>query len=89
VAAQVDVVWPISTTTSFSLDIDKYNYNRLRAYLTSPTVQDIAIKINDCFGSPIQNYIVKDARLISEQMDATTEGRLTVNLEYKSYYNKR
>lgn len=89
VAAQVDVIWPITSTTSFSLDIDKYNYNRLRSYLRAPTVQDISIKINDCFGYPIQNYIVKDARLISEQMAANAEGRLTVNLEYKSYYNKR
>jgi len=89
VPAQVDVVWPISCTTSFSLDIDKYNYTRLRSYLTSPTIENIAIKINDSFGSTIQDYTVKDARLISEQMDATAEGRLTVNLEYKSYYNKR
>jgi hypothetical protein len=89
VPAQVDVVWPISSTTSFSLDIDKYNYSRLRTYLRSPNVQDIAIKVNDCFGSTIQNYIVKDARLLNEEMAANADGRLTVNLEYKSYYNKR
>lgn len=89
VAAQVDVVWPFTTTTSFTLDIDKYNYQRLRAYLRAPTVQDIAVKINDCFGQPIQNYPVKNARLISEQMSANAQGRLTVNLQYKSYYNKR
>ena len=89
VAAQVDVIWPLTTTTSFSLDIDKYNYQRLRAYLKSPTVQDIAVKINDCFGDTIQNYEVKNARLIGEQMSANSEGRLTVNLQYKSYYNKR
>jgi hypothetical protein len=89
VAAQVDVIWPFTTTTSFSLDIDKYNYQRLRAYLRAPTVQDIAVKINDCFGDTIQNYEVKNARLISEQMSANSQGRLTVNLQYKSYYNKR
>jgi hypothetical protein len=89
VAAQVDVIWPFTTTTSFSLDIDKYNYQRLRAYLRAPTVQDIAVKINDCFGDTIQNYEVKNARLIGEQMSANSQGRLTVNLQYKSYYNKR
>lgn len=88
-AAQVDVVWPISTTTSFSLDIDKYNYERLRGYLISPVVQDIAIRVKDCFGYTIQDYMVNNARLIGEQMSASTEGRLTVNLQYKSYYNKR
>ena len=89
VAAQVDVVWPVTTTTSFSLDIDKYNYQRMRQYLRFPTVQDIAIKVNDCLGSKIQDYIVKDARLVGEQMAASADGRLTVNLQYKSYYNKR
>ncbi len=89
VAAQVDIVWPFTTTTSFTLDIDKYNYQRLRSYLRAPTVQDINIKINDCFGGTIQDYPVKNARLIGEQMAANAQGRLTVNLQYKSYYNKR
>ena len=89
VPAQVDVAWPITTETSFSLDIDKYEYQSLRKYLKSPTVHDIAIKINDCFGVPIQHYVVKSARLIGESMAASTDGRMTVNLSYKSYYNKR
>lgn len=89
VPAQVDVAWPVTTNTSFSLDIDKYEYQSLRKYLKSPTVHDIAIKINDCFGVPIQHYIVKSARLIGEDMSASTDGKMTVNLTYKSYYNKR
>jgi len=88
-AAQIDVLWPISTTSSFTLEVDKYNYQRMRQYLIAPTVQDIAVKINDCFGDTIQNYVVNNARLIGEQMSASSEGRLTVNLQYKSYYNKR
>jgi len=89
VPAQVDVVWPMTSTTNFSLDIDEYNYQSMRKYLRNPTVQDIAVKINDCFGKTIQNYIVKKARLISETMSASVDGRMTVNLTYKSYYNKR
>ena len=89
VPAQVDVAWPVTTNTSFSLDIDKYEYQSLRKYLKSPTVHDIAIKINDCFGVPIQHYVVKSARLIGEDMAASTDGKMTVNLTYKSYYNKR
>ena len=88
-AVQVDVGWPISTDTNFTLDIDKYSYQRLRKYLRSPTVQDIAIKIDDCFGNKIQNYEVKNARLVGESMSASSQGRLTVNLQYKAYYNKR
>ena len=89
VPAQVDVVWPMSSTTNFSLDIDEYRYQSMRKYLRNPHVEDIAIKINDCFGEPIQNYIVKSARLVGESMSASTQGRMTVNLTYKSYYNKR
>lgn len=88
-AAQVDVVWPVETSTEFTLEIDKYRYQSLRKYMRTPTVQDIAIKINDCFGKPIQHYTVKEARLMGESVSASTDGRLTVNLSYKSYYNKR
>lgn len=88
-AAQVDVIWPIETNTNFTLEIDKYQYQSMRKYIRTPTVQDISVKINDCFGDPIQHYTVKEARLISETMSASTDGRMTVNLSYKSYYNKR
>jgi hypothetical protein len=88
-AAQVDVLWPIETNTSFTLEIDQYQYQSMRKYIRTPTVQDISVKINDCFGNPIQHYTVKEARLIGEAMSASTDGRMTVNLSYKSYYNKR
>ena len=61
----------------------------MRKYLKSPNVQDIAIKINDCFGETIQNYEVKNARLLGESISQSADGLLTVNLQYKSYHNKR
>lgn len=88
-AAQVDVNWPITTDTSFTLEVDEYKYNTLRKYMFTPTVEDVAIKINDCFGDPIQHYTIKQARLIGESVSSSVDGRLTVNLQYKSYYNKR
>lgn len=87
--AQVDVRWPVTTTTNFTMEIDKYEYGRLRSYLMQPTVEDIAVKINDCFGEKIEHYNIKQARLINEAVSAGVEGRLTVNLSYNSYYNKR
>lgn len=88
-AAQVDVNWPITTDTSFTLEVDEYKYQSLRKYMFTPTVEDIAIKINDCFGDPIQHYTIERARLIGESVSSSVDGRLTVNLQYKSYYNKR
>jgi hypothetical protein len=87
--AQVDIRWPVTTTTNFTIEVDKYEYGRLRAYLTQPTLEDIAVKINDCHGDKIQHYNIKEARLISESVSAGVDGRLTVNLSYNSYYNKR
>jgi len=86
---QVDVVWPIVTTTSFTLEIDKYQYHRMREYLIRPKLDDIAIKVDDCMGKKIHHYTCKQARMIGEQVTASAEGRLTVNLSYNSYYNKR
>ena len=89
VCAQVDIRWPVSTSTSFTIEVDKYEYGRLRSYLTQPTVEDIAVKINDCFGEKIEHYKIREARLIGESVSAGVDGRLTVNLSYNSYYNKR
>jgi hypothetical protein len=86
---QVDVRWPVTTTTNFTIEVDEYDYGRLRSYLISPTLEDIAVRINDCFGEKIEHYIIKEARLIGETVNASTDGRLTVNLSYNSYYNKR
>lgn len=88
-AAQVDVIWPATTETSFTLDLDEHQYHHLRGYMVKPEAQDIAVKINNCFGEPIQHYTIKKARLIGETMSSSIDGRMTVNLSYKSYYNKR
>lgn len=85
---QVDVVWPITTQTNFTLEVDKYKYQKLREYLVNPVVQDISIKIDDCFGNNIENYNIGEARLLSESMSSSVEGRLTVDLTYTSYINQ-
>jgi hypothetical protein len=88
-AAQVDVTWPVTTETVITIEIDEYRYQRLRAYLRRPTLHDLTIRMEDCTGSKIQEYVVKEARLTSESMSASIDGRLTANLSYISYYNKR
>jgi len=87
--AQVDIRWPIASSTSFTIEVDEYDYGRMRKYLTAPTVEDISININDCFGDKIERYKVIEARLVGESVSAGVDGRLTVNLSYNSYYNKR
>lgn len=88
-AVQVDVIWPVQTQTSITIEVDEYSYRSMRRYLRSPILDNIAIRIDDCFGNRIQDYLVKDARFAKEDMSASTDGRLTANLSYISYYNKR
>jgi hypothetical protein len=86
---QVDVVWPMTSRTTFTIEVDEYRYGRLRSYLHKPTLHDLAIRIKDCDGKKVQNYTVVQARLVEESISASVGGRLTVNLSYNSYYNKR
>lgn len=88
-AVQVDVIWPVTMQTNITIEVDEYSYRSMRKYLRSPILDNIAIRIDDCFGNNIQDYLVKDARFASETMSASTDGRLTANLSYISYYNKR
>ena len=88
-AVQVDVSWPITSSTTFTLEVDEYEYHRMKEYLIKPQIDDVLINIDDCFGQNVQNYVIKQARMIGEQVTASAEGRLTVNLTYNSYYNKR
>lgn len=88
-AVQVDVIWPVTTQTNITIEVDEYSYRSMRKYLRSPILDNIGIRINDCFGNKIQNYFIKDARFTEESMAASTDGRLTANLTYNSYHNKR
>lgn len=88
-AAQIDVSWPITSSTSITLEVDEYQYHSLREYLKSPNIDDVKIKVNDCFGRTVHHYSINSARLVGQSVSASVDGKMTVNLEYQSYYNKR
>ena len=87
--AQVDLTYPVESTTSFTLEIDDYQTRNLYGALTGIHIHDVDITINDDSGSEIVKFDLSKARLISESFNTDINGATTVNLTYKKYSNKR
>jgi hypothetical protein len=86
---QVDLSYPIESTTNFTLEIDDYETKNLYGALTGIHVHDTDITINDDSGSQIVKFDLTKSRLISESFSSEVGGPVTVNLTYKKYSNKR
>ena len=87
--AQVDLSYPIESTTNFTLEIDDYETRNLYGALTGIHIHDVDITINDDTGSEIVKFDLSKARLISENFNTDAGGTTTVNLTYKKHSNKR
>lgn len=86
---QVDVNWPIVAEMSFRLEVEEFEYQSMRDYFTKPTLNDVSIQISDCDQNVIQEYAIQSGRLIRETTQTNVDGVLTVDLGYRTYYNKR
>jgi|TARA_R110001583_G_scaffold48407_1_gene151733 hypothetical protein len=86
---QVDLSYPIESTTNFTLEIDDYETKNLYGALTGIHVHSTDITINDDSGSEIVKFDLTKSRLISESFTSEVGGAVTVNLTYKKYSNKR
>jgi len=88
-ASQVDIVWPIKAQLEFTIEVDDFEYKSMRDYFTTPTLSNVSIQISDCEKNPVQNYTITSGRLVQESIQTSTEGVLSVDLTYVTYYNKR
>ena len=86
---QVDLSYPIESTTNFTLEIDDYETKNLYGGLTGIHEKDTDITINNDSGSEIVKFDLTRSRLISESLTTEANGTTTVNLTYKKYSNKR
>ena len=86
---QVDLTYPVESTTNFSLEIDDYETKNLYGALTGIHQNDVDITINDSDGSQIVKFDLTKSRLISESFETSVDGAVVVNLTYKKYSNKR
>lgn len=87
---QVKTQFPIVQQASFQIEINDYEVDKVRDYLLTPQQQDI----NFTFKNPInQNIIdvftIKNARLLSQNVNAGSMDLLTLNLSYDGYINRK
>jgi len=87
--AQVDLIYPLESTTNFTLEIDDYETKNLYGALTGIHIHPVDITINDDSGNEIIKFDLSKSRLISESFSSDVGGAITVNLTYKKYSNKR
>tara|TARA_R110002020_G_scaffold59358_3_gene161871 strand:+ start:164 stop:1057 length:894 start_codon:yes stop_codon:yes gene_type:complete len=88
VPSQVDVIYPIETTTNFTMLVDDYETKNLYDSLTGVHTDGVSITINDEESNNILTFDLSNARLISENIITTTDQPLQANLTYKKYINK-
>ena len=88
VPSQVDIVYPMETTTNFTILVDDYETKNLYDSLTGVHTDDVSITINDENSNNILSFDLSNARLISENVISSVDQPLQVNLTYKKYINK-
>ena len=88
-AHQVDVVWPMIGEMAFSIETDDYEYKAMRDYFVKPELSDISMEIFDCDQNLIQKYEIISGRLVTESISTSVNNLISVDLSYKTFYNKR
>ena len=88
-AVQVDVVWPMTAEMRFELEVDRFEYKAMRDYFVKPTLNTVSMELYDCEDNLIQQYKIISGRLVEESIKSSVDGVLSVDLSYKTYYNKR
>jgi hypothetical protein len=88
VPSQVDIIYPIETTTNFTLIIDDYETKNLFDSLTGIHTDDVSISISDEDSSEILSFDLSNAHLVSENVTSSLGQPLQVNLTYKKFINK-
>ena len=86
---QVDREFPISQDASFSVDVNDLEVSQIREYLLKPKQQTIEISLANPINESNIETITLNARLLSQSIDSDSDGMLTIQLNYKSYINKK
>ena len=87
---QVDRKTPLVQQASFSLEIDDFQITRMREYLIKPKQQDITISFaNPINDNNIETFTLKKARLLNQSFSSSADGVIKVQLNYKTYINKK
>ena len=74
---------------AFSIETDDYEYKAMRDYFVKPELSDVSMEIFDCDQNLIQKYEIISGRLVTESISTSVNNLISVDLSYKTFYNKR
>lgn len=87
---QVDRAFPIFQEANFTLEVDDLEISKIQEYLISPKQQDLSLSFSNPINSqPIDTFFIPKARLLNQSITSSSDGVLTVSLNYISYINKK
>ena len=83
---QVDTQYPIETDINFTMIVDEYEIREIKDRIQAAPKSNVTIIIKDSKTNDLMNQFVgRDVRLISESINASIEGEMSISLTYKGY----
>mgnify|MGYP007047343116 CR=1 FL=1 len=86
---QVHTDFPIYQELNVSIDIDNYEVPKISSYLESPIMKDVEISLSNPINDQlIESITIKNARLLSQSIQSSSNESLKLQLSYKGYINR-
>jgi hypothetical protein len=84
---QIDTQYPIETDINFTIIADQYEIREIKDRIQAAPKSDVKIQIFDAQApSDIINELIgRNVRLISESINSSVEGEMSISLTYKGY----
>ncbi|NBT87935.1 MAG: hypothetical protein EBT51_06455 [Flavobacteriaceae bacterium] len=87
---QVDTQYPIEVDINFTIIADTYEIREIKDRLQAAPKSDVSIEIYDAQDPTtiINSFVGKNVRLISESVNSSIEGEVSISLTYKGYESR-
>lgn len=83
---QVDTQYPIETDINFTMIVDEYEIRQMKDRIQSAPKSNVVINIRDAKTDGFINaFTGQNVRLISESINASIDGEMSISLTYKGY----
>ena len=83
---QIDTQYPIETDINFTIIAEEYEIREIKDRIQSAPKSDVSIQVYDSEdGELINDYIGRNVRLISESINSSIDGEMSISLTYKGY----
>ena len=87
---QIDTQYPIETDINFTIIADDYEIREIKDRIQTAPKSDVSIEIYDAQDPTtiINSFVGKNVRLISESVNSSIEGEVSISLTYKGYESR-